>query len=158
MVVPPDRNSDNPLFQSDKRTLMEFHERLGHLPFDQLHVLAAQGIIPKKLARCSTPKCPGCLYGKAHRRPWRTKAQHRKPLFPAKFAGDVVSVDQLESPVPGFVGNPKGRATTQRYVGATVFADHFSGLNYLHLMQSLSGDKSLEAKQAFEGFAAQHGV
>ena len=81
-----------------------------------------------------------------------------KAIRTAKFAGDVVSVDQLESPVPGFVGNPKGRATTKRYVGATVFADHFSGLTYMYLMSSISGDETLDAKQAFERFAAQHGI
>ena len=53
---------------------------------------------------------------------------------------------------------PRGERQQKRYVGATVFADHFSGLTYVHLMSSLSGDETVEAKQAFERFAAQHGV
>jgi len=137
--------------------LMEYHDQLGHISFEQLKVLVQQGFIPKKLLHCPTPKCPGCLYGKAHKRPWRSK-QQPKTLKPATYPGEVVSVDQLESPVPGFVPTAKGRPTVQRYVGATVFADHFSDLTYVHLMKGLSGDETLEAKRAFEQYAEQHGV
>jgi hypothetical protein len=149
-----------PLLESDERLLMEYHERLGHLPFEHLQALAHANIIPKKLLRCQTPKCPGCLYGKAHRRPWRSKRSktNQDGIKKATISGGVVSVDQLESPVAGFVGNQKGRPTTQRYRGATVFADHWSGLSYVHLMTSLNGDETIEAKQAFERFAAAHGV
>ena len=66
----PARQADEPLLESDEKLLMEYHERLGHLSFDQLRVLAAGGLVPKKLIRCRTPKFPRCLYGKAHRRPW----------------------------------------------------------------------------------------
>jgi hypothetical protein len=72
--------------------------------------------------------------------------------------GQVISVDQLESPVPGFIPITKGCPTTQRYVAATVFCDHSSGLTYVALMTSLSGEEMLKAKQEFENFADKHGV
>ena len=142
----------------DQRLLMEYHERLGHCSWDILTKLAELGILPKRLAKCPRPKCPGCLYGKAHRRPWRTKAKRQKKIKVAKFAGDVVSVDQLESSLPGMVPQPKGSLTNRRYKGATVFVDHFSGLTYVHLMESISGDETVQAKEAFERYAADLGI
>ena len=52
----------------------------------------------------------------------------------------------------------RGKAAKARYVGATVFVDHFSDLTYVHLMTNLDGDSTVEAKLAFERFAKSHGV
>ena len=150
-------DNDEPLLESDERLLMEWHERLGHASFERLKVLAHHNIIPKKLLRCKTPKCPGCLYGKAHRKPWRTKGK-QKSIRVAKSAGEIVSVDQLESPIPGFLPISKGSPTKRRYVAATVFADHFSGFTYVHFMEAITTDETIEAKEAFERFAERHGV
>ena len=155
--VIPDKKDDDVLLVSDAKLKMEYHERLGHIPFAQLDSMAQQGLLPKKLAKIDSPKCPGCIYGKAHRKPWRTKAQP-KSIKRAVRPGQVVSVDQLESPMPGFIPIAKGRPTTKRYVGATVFADHFSGLTYVHLMTSLNTEETIAAKQAFERYAHRHGV
>lgn len=74
---------------------MEYHERLGHLA---VRLLALNDLIPSKLAKCQEFKCPGCLYGKATRRPWRTKGKTgKKHLKRATQPGEVVSVEQLES-------------------------------------------------------------
>lgn len=153
----PETKDDDKLLVSDEKLKMEYHEKLGHLPFAQLDSLSEQGILPRKLAKIKSPKCPGCIYGKAHRKPWRTKAQP-KSIKRAEKPGDCVSVDQLQSPVPGFVPIAKGSPTLSRYNGATVFADHASGLTYVHLQYSLSTDETIEAKQAFERYAARHGV
>jgi len=67
-VVPQD-DDETPLLVKDQKLLMQYHESLGHASWDQLKVLASQDIIPKKLAKCPAPKCPGCIYGKAHRLP-----------------------------------------------------------------------------------------
>jgi len=67
-VVPPD-DDDAPLLVKDQKLLMQYHESLGHASWDQLKVLASQGIIPKKLDKYPAPKCPECIYGKAHRLP-----------------------------------------------------------------------------------------
>ena len=102
---------DTPLLASNQALLMMYHEQLGHTSFAQLQELAKQGIIPKKLANVPPPKCPSCLYGKAHKRPWRTHKIDPK-IKPSTVSGAVVSVDQLESPVPGFVPIARGQPTT----------------------------------------------
>ena len=72
--------------------------------------------------------------------------------------GEVVSVDQLESPIVGLIPQAKGSPTKLRYRAATIFVDHFSDLTYIHLQTSTSGEETLKAKQAFERYASQHGV
>ena len=58
-------------------------------------------------------------------------------LKEAKRPGDIVSVDQKESSVPGFIAQEPATATTirtkltkRRFKAATVFTDHFSRLSY----------------------------
>ena len=72
--------------------------------------------------------------------------------------GAVVSVDQLESSTPGFIGQLKGWLTRQRYSCATVFVDHYSDLTFVYLQRTTSADETLDAKEAFERYAYQHGV
>ena len=148
---------DAPLLASYQALLMAYHEQLGHTSFAQLQELAKQGTIPKKLANVPPPKCPSCLYGKAHKRPWRTHKIDPK-IKPTTIPGAVVSVDQLESPVPGFVPIARGQPTTSHYHGASVFADHASGFTYVHLHQALTMQETLDAKHAFERVAHQHAV
>ena len=84
--------------------LATIHEKLGHLSFPRLKLLARSGIILKELAHVDPPKCPGCAYGKAHRKPWRSKGlKNHRTIKPATKPGQVISVDQLISPTPGFV-------------------------------------------------------
>ena len=119
--------------------------------------MAEQGIIPRKLAKFPPPKCPSCLYRKSHRKPWRTHKIDPK-IKPTTVPGAVVSIDQLESPVPGFVPIAKGQPTVRRYRGASVFVDHASDFMYVHMHQHLTTDKTIDAKHAFERLAEQHRV
>ena len=119
--------------------------------------MAEQGIIPRKLARVPPPKCPSCLYGKAHRKPWRTHKIDPK-IKPSTVPGAVVSIDQLESPVLGFVPIAKGQPTVHKYRGDSVFVDHASDFTYVHMHQHLTMDETIDAKHAFECLAEQHGV
>ena len=64
--------------------------------------------------------------------------------------GQVVSVDQLASPTPGFVSCHHGLPTTKRYKGKTVFIDYFSNFTYIYLMTVLDGPETVQAKEAFE--------
>jgi hypothetical protein len=86
------------------------------------------------------------------RRPWRTKGttanQHK--IKKATRPGERISVDQLISCVPGLVGQTTGRLTTSRYKVATVFVDHYSDLDYVHIQESTSADDTIEAKRTFE--------
>ena len=137
----------------DQAELMRWHYRLGHLPFVQLKQLAKKGEIPRKLAKTTPPRCAGCLFDAMTKVPWQTKgSESGKQVFRATRPGQVVSVDQMESTQPGFVGQLKGRLTKQRYKAATVFVDHFSGLRYIHTMTSTSSNETIKAKLAFEQF------
>ncbi len=144
----------------DKAKLMRWHYRLGHASFKKLRLLALNGEIPKKLAKIRPLRCAGCLFGAMTKVTWRgkeQKAQHS--VFTATKLGGFVSVDHLQSTEPGFFGQAKGHLTKTRYKNATVFVDHFSRLQYIHLMTTnLTLSKTLEAKHAFECFAAKHGV
>jgi hypothetical protein len=139
--------------------LLRWHYRLGHISFARLRILALLGTIPRKLIHAKTPKCAGCMYGAMTKRPWRTKAQQNKSKIKSVTRpGDCVSIDQLESPTPGFVAQLKGALTKKRYRAATVFVDHASRLSYIHLQQGLTSEETVEAKRAFEAYARSHGV
>jgi hypothetical protein len=76
----------------------------------------------------------------------------------ATVPGQNVSVDQMQSTVPGMVGLIKGVPTQQRYQFATVLVDQFSGLSFIHLQKTSSGEETLDAKMAFEGFVCSLNV
>jgi hypothetical protein len=141
--------------------LAVLHEKFGHLSFPILQMMAKAGLIPGELANVDPPTCPGCAYGKAHRRPWRGKSiknQDRRTLRIATAPGQVISVDQLVSPTAGFVPTHRGRPSLMRYIGATVFVDHFSDFTYVHLMTEMDAAATVAAKQAFERLLRSHGV
>eukprot|EP00957_Ditylum_brightwellii_P159950 12175150-Ditylum_brightwellii.AAC.1 len=64
----------------------------------------------------------------------------------------------MESTVPGFVAQLKGRLTIKTYTAATVVIDHYSRLIYVHLQYDLSSKHTLEAKGAFDIWSANVGV
>ena len=95
--------------------LLTIHECLGHISFSILKLLARCGIISKDLAHVHPPQCPGCAYGKAHRKPTRYKGvKNKNKIKPVNAPGQCVSVNQLVSPTPGFVPTHRGAPTLQR--------------------------------------------
>lgn len=152
------------LDHTDKRNLLlHWHYRLGHLPFKVLRNLAKHHHIPHSLYNIEPPLCQGCQYGKQARRAWRTKSNKKlrsiRSIRTPEQPGDVISVDTLTSGnVPGLVAQSKGKPTTKRFYFATVFIDHFSGLDYVHLHERNTGDDILQAKLAFERYSYSHGV
>ena len=141
----------------DSQQLLAWHLRMGHVPFGILKNAAKVGLIPKHLADAAAPICPSCLYGKQHRRPWRTRGEPGE-IKKCTFPGECVSVDQMSSPVPGFVMQNTGKLTNKRYNNATVFVDHFSGFTYTHVHQSTGAVEAIEAKRLFEQKAQELGV
>ena len=139
---------------SDQWELLKLHYRLGHISMHQIRAIAKYGLLKKKYANTPPPMCASCQYGKATRRPWRTKATPSQinTLKPIHKPGDCVSIDQTESPQPGLIGQLKGKMTTKRYKVATIFVDHFSRLSYIYLQTSTSGKETVEAKKAFEAY------
>jgi GAG-pre-integrase domain len=139
--------------------LLEWHSRLSHISMKRLQTMALRGQLPRRLANCPIPSCQSCLFGKQTRRPWRTKdLTNVIKGIEAEKPGDCVSVDQLESSVPGLVGQLKGSLTHKRYKVATIFVDHFSALSFVHLQLSTNAEETLQAKLEFEKYARTHGV
>ena len=156
--VEPAIKIDDPLTPRDKAEFIGWHIRLNHAPFKIIRWAAKQGIIPKKLTKCENVVCPACMYGKQKRRPWRLKGETAKSIRPVTKPGECISVDQLISGTPGLVAQMTGRLTTSRYKVATIFVDHFSGLDYVHVQESTSAIDTIEAKQEFERFCEENGV
>ena len=90
---------------------MAAHLRFGHTPFGILVQAARNGILPKAIITDDYPSCPSCVCGRASRRAWRTAKSQGKIAPNAVKPGDVVSVDQLDATIPGFVAQNTGRLT-----------------------------------------------
>ncbi len=132
---------------------------MGHLSFQKLKQLALNGELPKKLSKFKPPKCAGCLFGAMTKLPWRGKesaSSHK--IFIAAKPGEIVSVNQTEFTEVDFFAQLKGSVTKKRYRYCTVFVDHFSRLRFVHLQIEDSPAETMLAKQAFDKFAAEHGV
>ena len=140
--------------------LLWWHHKCNHAPFKKLQRMAKTGQLPKRLMQAKVPLCTACLFGKATRRPWRTKYPYKpgKGPIPITAPGDCVSVDQLVSPTPGLIGQLRGTPTVRRYLVATVFVDHFSNVGFVYLQQSTNAVETVKAKSAFERWARGHGV
>jgi hypothetical protein len=139
--------------------LLHWHHKLGHVSFHKLRRMAAHGDIPKRLVTCKIPLCMACLFGKATKRPCRTKVTPSKiKPIPVHKPGDCILVDQIESTNPGLVGQMKGFLTNKRYRCATVFVDHFSGLSYMHIQKSTGAEETVQGKQQFESYCISYGV
>ena len=152
-------NEEGKIPQGVSQEFLKWHHRLGHLSPKKMQLMATQGIIPKKFANCPVPLCTACLFGKATRRPWRTKpSKDAHESITITAPGQCVSVDQLESPTLGLILQLKGIPTKARYKVATVFVDHFSKLSFVHLQRSTSADETIIAKQRFERFASTYGI
>ena len=157
----PSTRTRNALPQSitrDEALFLSWHVKLGHAPFRNIRWAAKLGILPPKLAKCENVVCPACLYGKQKRRPWRTKGSQDSKIKKASYPGECVSVDQLVSGTPGLVGQITGRLTKSRYQVATIFVDHYSDLDYVHVQESTSAEDTIEAKRRFEQFCHERGV
>ncbi len=155
-----EEGEDTQLATADDQTeLMQWHYRLGHLPFSKLKQLALNGEIPKKLAKAKPPKCAGCLFGVMTKIPWQGKeAKASHEVFIATKLGECISVDQMTSTEVGFYAQMKGKLTKNRYRCATVFVDHYSRLRFVHLQINDSSVETVTAKRAFKTFTAEHGV
>ncbi|KAL7478820.1 hypothetical protein ACHAW6_004575 [Cyclotella cf. meneghiniana] len=64
----------------------------------------------------------------------------------------------MESTQAGFLAQLKGKLTTRCYTAATAFEDHFSYLQYVHLITSLMLGEIIKIQNAFKRFESDHGV
>ena len=155
-VIPEDEDVQP---KSPMADLLTWHYRLNHVSFKKIQQMAARGDLPAALRHCRVPKCAACLFGKATRRAWRTKAPVNKMQTPPATApGAVVAIDQMISALPGFIAQMRGFITGKRYKVITVFVDHYSDLSFVYTQKSTTADETVQAKEAFERYAKTHGV
>jgi GAG-pre-integrase domain len=112
--------------------LLAYHERLGHIPFKYIQTASLDGLIPRRLAKCNIPICPSCIYGKLSRKPWKT-SKIVKTISSTKVPGEFISVDQMESSIPGLIAQMEGIPTIKRYKVVTVFVDHATDLIFVYM-------------------------
>jgi hypothetical protein len=142
----------------EQAKLMRWHYRLGHLSFANFKLLTRNGEIPCRQAKIPAPKCVGCLFGAMTKLSWRGKeSKSSRKVFVTTRPGECVSVNHMISTHVGF-SQLKGKLTSKRYRAASIFVNHFSRLQYVHLMQDLFLEETIKAKDAFKRFAAEHGV
>ena len=108
-----------------------YYNLLNHISLSNLHTLAKKGIVPSKILNIkTTPPCASCLFGRAHRKPWRTKATSgsiRKKCQP----GEECSVHQIVISSPSLMSQNTGKRTKCHYVGSQLTVDHAA--NYCHI-------------------------
>ena len=138
--------------------LLMAHHRFQHISFSKLQEMALQGILPRKLSHCKIPSCSACLYGKATKRAWRSKLGKQRAEKKTLKPGEVISVDQMVSPIPGLIEQMVGFLTKQCYKYATVFVDQASRMGFVYLQKTCSAEETIEAKRAFEQYAENRGV
>ena len=91
--------------------------------------------------------CSACMYAKATKNPWRGKQNLTYEPKVITEPRELVSVDQLFSPNPGFIVQMTGYLTTKKYKYATIFVDQASKLGYLYMQKTNNWFKQLKPKQ-----------
>jgi hypothetical protein len=71
--------NDAAIASEDQAELMQWHERLRHLPFSFIKQLATNREIPVQSKDTQPPsRCAGCLFGKMTKAPWQTSKTKSK--------------------------------------------------------------------------------
>ena len=153
VVEEEDRQESTP-----EAELLMAHHRFQHISFSKIQEMAHQGIFPRQLAECKIPSCSPCLYGKATKRALRSKQERKRQRNQPLKPREVISVDQMVSPVPGMIAQMVGFLTKQCYKYATVFVKQASRMGFIYLQKACSAEETIEAKRAFEKHAVNRGV
>jgi hypothetical protein len=105
---------ESPLYTSDKQEYMHWQYKMNHPAHAVLLRMVKQKMLPRRITKIldsmekhitKLPMHNDCCGAKAIRRPWRTKeTKDEGHIKKALISRDAVSVDQLESSIPGFVG------------------------------------------------------
>ena len=111
-----------------QKMLATIHERLGHLRFDKLKLLARALLNPRVLSDIFSPTCQGCAYVKYHCHIWCPKTRKISIQYqnkPPNKSGKVIIDNQLVIPNTGLIPTHKGNATVARCFGSTMFVDNY---------------------------------
>ena len=78
---------------STEDELIQWHHRLGHLPYDRIRSMSQKGILRKWLLECTKPFCAASQYGKLMKKPWQSKGVPTSPIWNATSSVQIVTVD-----------------------------------------------------------------
>ena len=143
--------NNHPTYMDEHQEYMKWQYKLNHVSQRVMSKLAHKGMLPRNITKIHKtmdkqgrrgPMCNDCYSASATRTPWRTEPDKQKKNAGNKRSslspGDVVSIDQLESSTPGFIGQITGMLTKQMIVGSTIFVDQASDFSYVYHHMSLS--------------------
>jgi transposase InsO family protein len=166
-----DMTRHNPTILDEQQEYMRWHYKLNHASQKVMTRMANKDMLPSYITRIlktmdkqcrKGPICNDCYSASAARTPWRTKPNKQMKQTEDRRAnlspGDVVSVDQLETSTPGFIGQITEILTRQRIVGSTIFVDQASDMGYVYHHLSMSSEETVKAKESFERYAKSYGV
>ncbi|CAJ1958095.1 unnamed protein product [Cylindrotheca closterium] len=66
-------NEEDTQKENHTAEFLKYHHKFNHCSPAKIQAMAKKGELPKYLATCNVPVCSACQFGKATRRPWRTK-------------------------------------------------------------------------------------
>ena len=175
-------DESNANLTSEKKELLAWHWKLGHIGFQWLRRLMKPRHLegdpdnptflrpviltnfPQTRA-CPDPLCAACQIARGQRRGAGTSAEHKHPdkfmrLRASHLSpGQVVSLDQYVCHLGGRLPETRGKEKEKdRYHGGTIAVDHASGLIWLNHQVSLRAGETINMKRAFERFASTFGI
>ena len=137
----------------EQMKILEIYNRTNHcMPIKKIQVMSSMGIFDFKLASCQPPVCALCMFGCAHKKPWRVKGKEKHVIRSESetSAGENTSLDALASSTPFIIPQMSGFLTSDLFWAVTVFFDNFTSYMYTHLQRGQTLIKSIEAKEAYE--------
>ena len=145
----------------EQMKLLEIQDRTNHcVPIKEIQVMASMGIFDSKLPSCQPPVCASCMFGCAHKKPWRVKGKEKYVIRSESktSTGDNTPLDALTSSTPGIIPQISGFLTSDRFWAATVFVDHTTLYMYIHLQRGQTLIESIEAKSAYDQMEVSFGI
>jgi hypothetical protein len=149
------------ILDNDQQEFMGLHCKMNHLPLPEMITLAEKGQLNRKFMKLKyrLPVCMSCIFGTAHRKPWRSKgAKGSIQKKEDDASGKCVSTNHMISAQPGLIPQMAGFLTNLRIWAASIFDDHYSDYVYVALMRNLTLDESLLAKSSFEQHGNEGGI
>jgi hypothetical protein len=131
---------EHPTKKNPTTELLKYHQRMGHIPFAKLQLMAKQGVLPKHLAKCKVPVCSSCLYAKMSKKPWWQKLSSSIKKVRQLQPGKIISVDQMVLPTAGFIAQMTGMLTTKWYKYATIYVDQATCLGNVYHKPRISDE------------------
>ena len=153
-------DEDNQNLTVLQKTLMKWHQKLGHLGMQHTQWLGRNNMLDGLGDKWGStgvaiPKCRPCLIGKQSRTP-KPNVKHvkSKELSTKKNIlepGDLIFSDQYESREEGLVFSYKGASLkSETFKGGTIFIDGASGYIEVHHQASFNASDTIMSKMKFE--------